>query len=128
MSIAVGNDLHRPVAEALLQNRKHVLCEKPLAASLEDARAMALAATGVSVVASTGFTFRRSPAIAAIARLVASGEIGAVLEFRGRYWCDYALSPETPMSWRYRGGSRLGGPRRPRISHHRPRRADRCAD
>ncbi|MGW0423794.1 Gfo/Idh/MocA family oxidoreductase [Streptomyces sp. NPDC003015] len=41
VSIDVGNDLHRPIAEALNAAGKHVRCEKPLAGSLQDARAMA---------------------------------------------------------------------------------------
>ena len=40
MSIVVGNALHRPIAEALVAAGKHVLCEKPLAGSMEDAQAM----------------------------------------------------------------------------------------
>ncbi len=40
VSIVVGNALHRPIAEALVAAGKHVLCEKPLAGSMEDARAM----------------------------------------------------------------------------------------
>ena len=38
VSVVVANHLHREIIEALLAAGKHVLCEKPLAASLEDAR------------------------------------------------------------------------------------------
>src|SRR3954469_17739872 len=35
VSIVVGNDLHRPIAEALIAAGKHVLCEKPLSGAIE---------------------------------------------------------------------------------------------
>lgn len=61
VSIVVGNALHRPIAEALVAAGKHVLCEKPLAGSLEDARAMAELERSADVVTAVGYTFRRSP-------------------------------------------------------------------
>lgn len=104
VSIVVGNFLHREIAEALLAAGKHVLCEKPLAPSVEDARAMAAAAGKSGRVASTGFSYRRSPAVAAIRAQIDNGNFGDVLHFNGRYWCDYAADPQAPMSWRYSGG------------------------
>lgn len=44
VSVAVANSLHREISEALLGAGKHVLCEKPLAPSTEDAKAMVAAA------------------------------------------------------------------------------------
>ena len=41
VSVVVANSLHREMVEGLLEAGKHVLCEKPLSDSLEDARAMA---------------------------------------------------------------------------------------
>jgi len=104
VSIVVGNFLHCEIAEALLAAGKHVLCEKPLAPSVQDARAMVEAAEKADRVASTGFSYRRSPAVAAIREQIAGGSIGEVLHFNGRYWCDYAADPQAPMSWRYTGG------------------------
>jgi predicted dehydrogenase len=104
VSIVVGNFLHREIAEALLTAGKHVLCEKPLAPSVGDARAMVAAAGKSGRVASTGFSYRRSPAVAAIHAQIDNGSIGDVLLFNGRYWCDYAADPQAPMSWRYSGG------------------------
>ena len=44
VSVAIANSMHRQVVEALLAAGKHVLCEKPLAPSVEDAKAMVAAA------------------------------------------------------------------------------------
>ena len=55
-SIVVGNALHRPIAEAAIAAGKHVLCEKPLAGSLEDARGMVAAEERADVVTAVGYT------------------------------------------------------------------------
>jgi predicted dehydrogenase len=108
VSIVVGNTLHRQIAEALVGAGKHVLCEKPLAGSLTDARAMVELERSADVVTAVGYTFRRSPAIAAIREHVRSGELGDLTLFSGRYWCDYATDPRGPLSWRYKGGAGSG--------------------
>ena len=108
VSIVVGNDLHRPIAEALIAAGKHVLCEKPLAGSLDDARAMVAAEERADVVTAVGYTYRRSPAIAAIRDHVRNGDLGELTLFDGRYWCDYACDPRGPLSWRYKGGPGSG--------------------
>jgi predicted dehydrogenase len=108
VSIVVGNTLHRPIAEALVAAGKHVLCEKPLAGSLTDARAMVELERSADVVTAVGYTFRRSPAIAAIREHVRKGELGDLTLFSGRYWCDYAADPHGPLSWRYKGGAGSG--------------------
>ena len=103
VSIVVANSLHREIAEALLEAGKHVLSEKPLADTLENARAMAdAAAAHPELVTGTGFVYRRQPAVAAIRDLLRA-ELGEVSHFNGRYWCDYARSAQTPMAWRYKG-------------------------
>jgi predicted dehydrogenase len=108
VSIVIANALHRPVLEALLAAGKHVLCEKPMAPSVDDAKAMVTAAESATTHAGIGFSFRRSPAINAIRDQVRAGAIGAVRHFNGHYWCDYAQNPRAPISWRYRGGPGSG--------------------
>ena len=103
VSVVVANHLHREIAEGLLAAGKHVLCEKPLAPTVEDAQAMVAAAEKSGRVASCGFSYRRSPAVAAVAELVRTGALGQLLHFNGRYWCDYAADPDAPGSWRYAG-------------------------
>jgi predicted dehydrogenase len=108
VSIVVGNALHRPIAEALVAAGKHVLCEKPLAGSMEDARAMVELEKNADVVTAVGYTYRRNPAITAIRDHVLGGEFGELSLFNGRYWCDYACDPRGPFSWRFTGGMGTG--------------------
>jgi predicted dehydrogenase len=103
VSVVVANPLHREIVEALLAAGKHVLCEKPLASSVDDAQAMVDSAEKSDRVAAVGFTFRRSPAINAIRQQITEGGLGRVLHFNGHYWCDYGFDPNAPISWRYRG-------------------------
>ena len=103
VSIVVGNALHREIAEALIRAGKHVLCEKPIADTLENAKAMAEAEKEAGVVTSVGFTFRRNAALAEVAKLAKEGHFGEIAHIDGRYWCDYGCDPTTPMAWRYKG-------------------------
>jgi predicted dehydrogenase len=103
VSVVVANPLHRQIVEGLLDAGKHVLCEKPMAPTVEDAEAMVAAAKASGRETGVGFVFRRSPAIAAIREQLASGAIGRPLHFNGHYWCDYGCDPRGPMSWRYKG-------------------------
>lgn len=108
VSVVVANSLHREMVEGLLAAGKHVLCEKPLSDSLEDARAMADAAQRAETVVRIGFTFRRAPGVATLRQLVTSGALGRVLHVDARYWCDYASDPQSPIGWRYKGSPGSG--------------------
>jgi predicted dehydrogenase len=108
VSVVVANHLHREIVEELAAAGKHVLCEKPLAPSSVDARAMMDAVDAAGVVARVGFTFRRTPGIAAAREQIRSGELGRPLHVAAQYWTDYGSDPQAPMSWRYRGGPGSG--------------------
>ncbi len=109
VSVVVANHLHREIVEGLLAAGKHVLCEKPLAASLAHAEAMvAAAADAPGQVTAVGYTCRRSPAVEMIRREVDNGTLGGPAHFNGHYWCDYSLDPTSPITWRYRGGPGTG--------------------
>jgi predicted dehydrogenase len=108
VSVVVANSLHREMVEGLAAAGKHVLCEKPLSDTLENARAMADVARSADTVVRIGFTFRRAPGVAALRELVISGALGRVLHVDARYWCDYASDPKAPISWRYKGAPGTG--------------------
>ena len=103
VSVVIANSLHLEVVKGLLEAGKHVLCEKPLADTLESAREMARLAKEASSMARIGLTFRRQPGISAIKNWIEDGTLGKVHHFSGRYWCDYGCNPKGPMSWRFKG-------------------------
>lgn len=103
VSVVVANSLHREIVEGLAAAGKHVLCEKPLAPTVADALAMTRAVDDAGVIGRVGFTFRRSPGIAAVQEIIASGAIGTPIHFHAQYWNDYSCDAAAPMSWRYKG-------------------------
>jgi len=108
VSVVVANHLHREVVTELAAAGKHVLCEKPLAPTSADAQAMIDAVDAAGVVARVGFTFRRTPGIAAARQVIESDELGRPLYINAQYWTNYGSDPQAPMSWRYRGGPGSG--------------------
>jgi predicted dehydrogenase len=80
-----------------------VLCEKPLANTVDEAERMAAAARDAAargVWAMCGFSYRRTPALALARRLVEAGRIGTVRHVRAQYLQDWLHDPDAPMTWR----------------------------
>jgi predicted dehydrogenase len=103
--IAAPQATHRAIAEAALAAGKPVFCEKPLGASLDDARAMTAAAEASGAVAMVGFNYVRTPATRFARQLIAEGAIGEVSWFRGEHTEDFLADPAAPASWRTRGSA-----------------------
>jgi predicted dehydrogenase len=78
-------DSHAEISIAALESGKHVLCEKPLSYSLEEARAMTQAAKRAGCVLKCGFNHRHHPAVVRARELFAQGAIGKPAFGRGRY-------------------------------------------
>jgi predicted dehydrogenase len=80
-----------------------VLCEKPLANTVDEARAMTRAAERAAargVRSMVGFNFRRVPAVALARQLVADGRLGTIRHVRGAYLAGALVDPEFPLAWR----------------------------
>lgn len=78
-------DSHAEIGIACLEAGKDVLCEKPLTRTVDEARALVLAAKRTGRTLKCGFNHRHHPAIFEAHRVVASGELGKPLFGRGRY-------------------------------------------
>jgi len=74
--VSTPNNLHEKIAVAAIREEKHVLCEKPLAMNLEEARNMVTMAENKRVVLKCGFNLRHHPAISRAHKLVTEGNIG----------------------------------------------------
>jgi predicted dehydrogenase len=101
--IASPQSTHRAIAEAAFAAGKPVFCEKPLGASLEDARAMAAAAAASGLTNMVGFNYVRTPATQFVRRLLADGALGRVTWFRGEHTEDFLADPAAPATWRTTG-------------------------
>jgi len=102
IDIATPNDSHAEIAIAAARAGKHVMCEKPMAMNVEQARAMYEAVQAARVKSIVAYNYRRVPAIAFMKQLVQEGAIGKVLNFRGEYLQDWSASPQSPLSWRFK--------------------------
>ncbi|MQA86330.1 MAG: gfo/Idh/MocA family oxidoreductase [Streptosporangiales bacterium] len=102
VDICASGEVHREVALAALRAGKHVLCEKPLANTLDEAREMREAAGEAGTVAMVCFNYRRSPAVQLASALVREGRLGEIRHWRAVYLQDWLLDPALPMSWRLR--------------------------
>jgi 1,5-anhydro-D-fructose reductase (1,5-anhydro-D-mannitol-forming) len=77
--ISTTNELHKDQVLAAARAGKHVLCEKPLATSLADARAMVEACRAANVVFATNHHLRNAATHTAMREAIAAGKIGQPL-------------------------------------------------
>ncbi|MBE3597502.1 MAG: Gfo/Idh/MocA family oxidoreductase [Limnochordaceae bacterium] len=83
--VCTPNHLHARQALLALEAGKHVLVEKPMALTAEDADAMVAAARSSRRVLMVGFTHRFYAFNQEVHRLVREGAIGRILSFRVRF-------------------------------------------
>ncbi|MBW7905691.1 MAG: Gfo/Idh/MocA family oxidoreductase [Phycisphaerae bacterium] len=101
VDVSTPNYMHADQALAALSNGKHVACEKPLADTLKDARAMKSAAARASKCRTfVWYNYRRCPAVALAHQLVREGRIGRIYHVRAQYLQSWGV-PETPLVWRF---------------------------
>ena len=103
IDICTPGNTHAEIAIAALEAGKHVLCEKPLANSVEEAEQMTAAAEAAAkrgVFAMCGFSYRRTPALALAKRMVDEGRLGTIRHVRAQYLQDWLTDETAPMTWR----------------------------
>ena len=103
VDVGSPNHVHAQQSIAALAAGKHVACEKPLAGTLDDARAMRDAARKAKrrgLQTFVWFNYRRCPAVAFAHQLVRKGKLGRIYHVRAQYLQDWG-GPDTPLTWRF---------------------------
>ena len=100
IDICTPNFLHAPIAIAAAKAGKHVICEKPLANTLPEAKQMLAAVKKAGIKHMCGFSYRFAPAVQTIQKMVSDGELGEIFHFRAAYQQDWIVDPDFPLVWR----------------------------
>ncbi len=107
--ICTPNAQHFAMAKDALLARKHVLCEKPLATTAEQAEELVALAAKQEVRNCVCHNIRFYPMVQQIRRMREAGDLGEILLVQGTYFQDWLLYD---TDWNWRVDSKAGGPSR----------------
>jgi levoglucosan dehydrogenase len=94
---------HAPIAQAALAAGKALFCEKPLAATAEQAELIARLARERGLAGGVNFHFRQVPALQEARRRAEAGLLGEIYSFHMRYYRSSNLKRDRPLTWRFAG-------------------------
>lgn len=104
IDICSPNNTHHEIALAAAAAGKIILCEKPLAMNLGEAREMTTAVEKSGQPNMVWFNYRRVPAIALARQIIEEGRLGRIYHYRATYLQDWTISPKVPVggaaTWR----------------------------
>ncbi|MFA6505450.1 MAG: Gfo/Idh/MocA family oxidoreductase [Treponemataceae bacterium] len=102
VSVCTYNKYHAALTIEALNAGKHVLCEKPMATTAEEAKAMIEAAKKSGKFLMIGHNQRLAPAHAKAKAILATGELGKILSFRtafGHRGPEFWSADQGPHTW-----------------------------
>ncbi len=91
--IVTPNHLHAPVASAFLKSGIHVICDKPLSATLEEAEGLAALSEQQDRLLAVTYNYSAYPMVRLMRQMIGDGEIGAVRHIHGEYMQDWLTTP-----------------------------------
>ena len=104
VDICTPNDTHAEIAIAAAEAGKMILCEKPLARTLEESQKMVDAVEKAGVANTVWYNYRRLPAVTLAKQVIDSGKLGKIFHYRAIFLQDWTISPEGPQggegTWR----------------------------
>lgn len=103
------DDTHYEPSIAAIREGKHIICEKPLAMTVEHAKEMYLEAKKAKVKNMCAYNYRFIPAVRLAKEIIEKGYLGDLYEFKGRYLQPYGADPSEPVEnvW-YASGTKSG--------------------
>ena len=94
------NNFHAEPTIAAAEAGKHVICEKPLGRTADEAYETWQRVQATGVKAMCAFNYRFVPAVRLAREIIASGDLGEIFHFRGRYLQEWIIDADFPMVWR----------------------------
>ena len=86
VSVLTPNSLHYPMAKKLLENGFHVICEKPLTTTLEEARELARLQKKHQAIFAVTYTYTGYPMVREMKRMIAEGVLGSIQKVDVQYY------------------------------------------
>jgi predicted dehydrogenase len=99
VNVCAWHDVHANASIDAARRGKHVVCEKPMALTVDEARRMRDAAVAAGIVHRVAFNYRFAPAVITARRLIADGVLGRIHRARISYLIGGLASPTTPWFW-----------------------------
>lgn len=97
VDICTPNDSHAEIAIAAAAAGKMILCEKPLARTVDEAEEMVKAVEAAGVKNTVWYNYRRIPAVTLAKQIVDSGKLGKIFHYRANFLQDWTINPELPQ-------------------------------
>lgn len=100
IDIVTPNHTHAEIAIAAAEAGKHIITEKPLGLSLEEAEQMYHAVQKNKITHMICHNYRFVPAVQFAKKLINDGRLGKIYHFRANYLQDFIMDPKFPLVWR----------------------------
>ena len=101
VNIATPNHLHLDIAKAAAQAGKHIFCEKPVGRAPHETAQIERIAREAGLLSFVGFNYRWAPLVLHAKQLIDEGALGALTQYRGRFFSMYGSDPLGLLSWRF---------------------------
>jgi predicted dehydrogenase len=97
VDICTPNDTHAEIAIAAAQAGKMILCEKPLARTLDEAKSMVDVIEKAGVANTVWYNYRRVPAVTLAKQIIDSGKLGKIFHYRSNFLQDWTINANLPQ-------------------------------
>ena len=93
VAIVTPNHMHAPVAEAFMETGVHIICDKPLTTTLEEARRLRDKARVAGLIFAVTYNYSGYPLVRHARAMVRAGELGAIRVVQVEYPQDWLARP-----------------------------------
>lgn len=97
IDICVPNNIHHDIVIAAAQAGKIIICEKPLALTISEAKEMVDAVEDNGKPNMICFNYRRVPAVTLAKQIISEGRLGRIFHYRAQYLQDWTINPDLPQ-------------------------------